>query len=149
LHAWLHKLDDSGETPLGHAIARGNMKSAQAVRAKLARLENPRSTIIGVAPGWDQHLKGDLIVQLELPAWGTTSWAIHEDGRAAESHDCREQDFVRLPRDVCGAKGNIHRPFLVSIMGIACICVCVCLLMRGPQSVVPNFSWLGLDQGDH
>ena len=125
------------------------MKSVQVVRAKLARLENPRSTIIGVAPGWDQHLKGDSIVQLELPVWGISLRANLEDRRAAEPHECREQDFARLLRDVCGMKSNIHRPFLVSIMGIACICVCVCLLMRGPQSAVPNFSWLVLDQGDH
>ena len=68
LHAWLHKVDDSGETPLGLAVAAGNIKSVHVVRAKLARLANPGSTIIDVAPGWDQHLKGDSIVQLELPA---------------------------------------------------------------------------------
>ncbi|KAG0613480.1 hypothetical protein M758_6G106000 [Ceratodon purpureus] len=147
LHAWLHKVDDYGETPLGLALAGGNMKSVQVVRAKLARLENPGSTIIDVAPGWDEHLKGDSIVQLELPAWRTPSMRVQEDGAVGEAQVCREQDFRRLPRDVCGVKGNIYRPFLVSIMGIACICVCVCLLMRGPQNRVPNFSWLHLDEG--
>lgn len=122
------------------------MKSVQVVRAKLALLGNPGSTIIDVAPGWDQHLKGDSIVQVELPVW-RTSRVNPEDCRPSESHDCREQDFAKLPRDVCGVKGAIYRPFLVSIMGIACICVCVCLLLRGPQDVIKRFTWSGLDQG--
>ena len=124
------------------------MKSVQVVRAKLARLENPGSTIIDVAPGWDEHLKGACIVQVELPAWRSPARAVHEEGRRGESQKCREEDFARLPRGVGGVKGNIYRPFLVSIMGIACICVCVCLLLRGPQSLVQNFSWAKLERGE-
>lgn len=147
LHAWVHKKDDFGETPLSLALAGGNMKSVQVVRAKLARLENPGSTVIDVAPGWDEHLKGDAIVQVELPVWRSCSRGDVEDCRGGEAHSCREKDFARLPRDVCGVKGAIYRPFLVSIMGIACICVCVCLLLRGPQNVLEGFTWSGLDQG--
>jgi len=146
LHAWLHLEDDFGETPLSHALAGGNMKSVLVVRAKLARLGNPGCTVIDVAPGWDQHLKGASIVQVELPAW-RTSRASPDECRSSESHECREQDFARLPRDVCGVKGAIYRPFLVSIMGIACICVCVCLLLRGPQDKLLGFTWSRLGRG--
>jgi len=142
LHAWLHNQDDFGETPLSLAIAGGNVKSIQVVRAKLSRLVNPGSTVINVAPGWDGYLKGGSIVKVQLPVWGTP-----EDVRAWEFQDCREEDFSRLPRDVCGVKSTVYRPFWVSIMGVACICVCVCLLLRGPQTVLPGFAWSGLDQG--
>ena len=78
----------------------------------------------------------------------SSSHGMGEAGRVGDPANRRERYFARLPRDVCGVKGNIYRPFLVSIMGIACICVCVCLLMRGPQDTIPDFSWLRLDQGE-
>ena len=147
LHAWLHSQDDFGETPLSLALAGGNVKSIQVVRAKLSRLVNPGSTVIDVSPGWDGHPQGDSILRVELPVWGTPSRLGPEDVRAWESQDCREQDFSRLPRDACGVKGAVFRPFWVSIMGVACICVCVCLLLRGPQTVLQGFTWSGLEQG--
>jgi hypothetical protein len=122
------------------------MKSVLLVRAKLARLENPESTAIDVAPGWDHHLKGDSLVQLELPVWSTSREEVR-GGRCGDSYDCREADFARLPPSVGGVKGAIYRPFLVSIMGIACICVCVCVLMRGPQDKIAGFLWSALGSG--
>lgn len=147
MHAWLRNQDDSGATPLDLALLGRNMKSVLLVRAKLARLENPESTAIDVAPGWDHPLKGDSVVQLELPVWRTPREDLGAAARLPESVDCREADFARLPRSVCGVKGAIYRPFLVSIMGIACICVCVCLLLRGPQNVIEGFFWSRLDRG--
>jgi hypothetical protein len=146
LHTWVRCQDDSGATPLDLALLGRNMESVTLVRAKLAGLEKPDSVAIDVVPGWDHHLKGKALVQLELPLWSTSRDEVG-GGRVVEPQECREADFARLPRSVCGVRGTMYRPFLVSIMGIACICVCVCLLLRGPQNLIENFSWSGLDSG--
>lgn len=121
------------------------MKSVQVVRAKLAKIENPDSIAIDIAAGWD-HRRAESIVQAMELSQRRASEGIGAT-RSDETPVCREVDFARLPRDVCGVKGAMYRPFLVSIMGIACICVCVCLLLRGPQNVLPLFTWSGLEQG--
>lgn len=145
--------DDSGETPLSCALVGGNKKAVQLVRAKLAHLENPDSTTIRITPDahWDQHLRGDSLVQLELPVWRTSAiMEASEPPRDFEPVNCRDVDFLRLPPHVGGVKGAIYRPFLVSIMSIACICVCVCLLLKSPphlEYVVSPFSWELLEQG--
>ena len=149
MHAWFIKKADSGETPLTCAQKGGSIKSVQLVRAKLLRLENPDSTSIDITKLiWDQNLKGDSSVQLELPIWGTSSREVM-GSKASISSTCRSNDFVRLPRHVAGMKGVIFKPFLLSIMAIACICVCLCLVFKDPPHVdtASLFSWEGLKEG--
>lgn len=151
LHAWFTKKADSGETPLTCAHKGGNIKSVQLVRAKLLRLENPDSTSINIPRLlWDQNLKGDSSVQLELPIWGTSSREV-TGSKASMSRTCRSNDSVRLPRHVAGIKGVIFKPFLLSIMTIACICVCLCLVFKDPPLVGTDslFTWEALKEGDH
>jgi hypothetical protein len=151
LHAWFTKKADSGETPLTCAQNGGNVKSLQLVRAKLLRLENPDSTSINITKLlWDQNLKGDSSVQLELPIWGTSSREVI-GYKASMSRTCRSNDSVRLPRHVAGIKGVIFKPFLLSIMTIACICVCLCLIFKDPPRVGMDslFTWDRLKEGDH
>lgn len=149
LHAWLIKKADSGETPLTCAQKGGNIKCLQLVRAKLRRLETPDGTSTNIPEVlWDQNLKGDSFVQLELPTWGTSSREVI-GSKVSMSHTCRTNDFVRLPRHAAGIKGVIFKPFILSIMAIACICVCLCLVFKDPPRVDTDtpFTWEALKQG--
>lgn len=147
MHTWLNKQDDGGETPLSYAIARGNMKSVQLVRAKLGLLETADITWINIPPDPLGHQRESLSFTqaLELPVWRTGSGP-----PVGAEPTCRDLDFLRLPGRAGGVKGHMKWPFLLSLVSIASVCVCVCLVLRGLPQVLNNvlpFDWEMLKQG--
>ncbi|CAK9190244.1 unnamed protein product [Sphagnum troendelagicum] len=159
LHAWFNKQDDAGETPFKSALARGNLKSIQVVRMKLAHLEDVQTVSINIPPDlpweWTQKnreskSRADEILNLELPTWvkSASSGEIAELSRPATTA-CKSQVCRRLPRNVGSIKGHMYKPFLLSVVSLATLCVCVCLLFRAAIKLKngPTFRWESLQSG--
>ncbi|CAK9857820.1 unnamed protein product [Sphagnum jensenii] len=159
LHAWFNKQDDAGETPFKSALARGNLKSIQVVRMKLAHLEDVQTVSINIPADlpweWTQKnreskSRAEEILNLELPTWVTSasSGEIAELSRPATTA-CKSQACRRLPRNVGSIKGHMYKPFLLSMISLATLCVCVCLLFRAAVKLKngPTFRWESLQSG--
>ncbi len=159
LHAWFNKQDDAGETPFKSALARGNLKSIQVVRMKLAHLEDVQTVSINIPPDlpweWTQKnreskSRAEEILNLELPTWvvSASSGEIAELSRPATTA-CKSQACRRLPRNVGSIKGHMYKPFLLSVVSLVTLCVCVFLLFRAAIKLKngPTFRWEGLQSG--
>ncbi|CAM6020726.1 unnamed protein product [Sphagnum balticum] len=159
LHAWFNKQDDAGETPFKSALARGNLKSIQVVRMKLAHLEDVQTVSINIPPDlpweWTQKnmeskSRAKEILNLELPTWvkSAPSGEIAELSRPATTA-CKSQACRRLPQNVGSIKGHMYKPFLLSVVSLVTLCVCVFLLFRAAIKLKngPTFRWEGLQSG--
>ncbi|KAF8377970.1 hypothetical protein HHK36_031359 [Tetracentron sinense] len=139
LHCWNSLVDANGQSPYACASMRNNHSYNRLVARKLADRKNGQISIpVGHEISLDQ------------------SWIIAEQAERPSSHpmqgrrSCAKCAVVaRKYRQMPGAQGLLHRPYIHSMLAIAAVCVCVCLFLRGSPDIglVAPFKWENLDFG--
>lgn len=140
LNCWNSLLDANGQSPYAYALMRNYHSYNQLVTRKLMdKRNNQVSVTIGnpeicLDQSWVIAAEPDKPNPLPLPGRSCAQCAVMG---------------VRRVKQMPGAQGLLHRPYVHSMLAIAAVCVCVCLFLRGSPDIgsVAPFKWENVDYG--
>ncbi|XP_042457507.1 squamosa promoter-binding-like protein 1 [Zingiber officinale] len=144
IKAWKNVRDDSGFTPEDYAISRGHHTYLSLVQKKIDKQHMLNQVVLNISGDASYKLVNTFKSSSSSGYEMRTTWS-----NAKQPPYCNRCS-QRLVYQNSMARTMLHRPLMLSLVGIAAVCVCVGLLFKSPPEVFyvsPSFRWELLDYG--